>query len=463
MILSAACLFLASAIGTLAIWRYSGLDRANPRWAAWLFAFGAGTPFGLGATSILYWLASLLLPVPRFGLVIEVAALAWLILATWRERDPATVPAAPRDRVSIAIVIVGLALALPMATAAMSLSWDGSPNGAWDAWSIWNLRAKFLAGGMASRAWSAELAGTTHPEYPLLLSSAVARCWVCGANADPAVPATIAYGYFLSLAAAAAGGLWLLRGPTSGLLAGLVLVCTPGLVAEVPAQYADIPIATYFLGALLFVLLDRPVWAGVLAGFAAWTKDEGVLFCVVLLISVAVFRRASLGRLLLGLAPAAVLIAVFKIFLAPHIASQFGAGMASRLFAPGRWALIAESLKSNFLALGAGWYHPVLPLIAFAAGVRLRGDLPAERRLSLAVCGGLLAGFLLVLAGTPNDLQWQLGTALGRLLVQWWPLAVAATIVSLKNADEILAIVTESAAAGSRTGIPQAKSRRGRK
>ena len=32
-----------------------------------------------------------------------------------------------------------------LGTLAMSYAWDQNPQGQWDAWSIWNLRAKFIA------------------------------------------------------------------------------------------------------------------------------------------------------------------------------------------------------------------------------------------------------------------------------------------------------------------------------
>ncbi len=89
-----------------------------------------------------------------------------------------------------------------------------------------------------------------------------------------AVPAATSYIFFLSLIAMVGGGIMALRGMALGLAAALVLACTPALLREVPAQYADVPVACYMAGALVFVLLDRPWMAGALAGFAAWTKDE---------------------------------------------------------------------------------------------------------------------------------------------------------------------------------------------
>lgn len=59
----------------------------------------------------------------------------------------------------------------------------GNPNGDWDASAIWNLRAKFLAGGpeVWRRALNSEtgafMTGASHPGYPLFLSSLIALQW----------------------------------------------------------------------------------------------------------------------------------------------------------------------------------------------------------------------------------------------------------------------------------------------
>jgi len=51
-----------------------------------------------------------------------------------------------------------------------------TPHGAWDAWAIWNLRARFLAGpGDAWRAAFDDALAWSHTDYPLLLPATVAR------------------------------------------------------------------------------------------------------------------------------------------------------------------------------------------------------------------------------------------------------------------------------------------------
>ena len=431
MILSLASLFLAVVIGALAVWRFASLVALAPRWAAVTFALGSGASLGIGATAILYGLFGAAVHVPQVEFVLEIAVLAWLIHSTWRKQR------APLAQIPVTWTAVGgIAIALFLVTSAMSFTWDANPQGNWDAWSIWNLRAKFLTGVLPSRAWSPQLAETTHPEYPLLLSSAVARSWAAGSNTDSSAPIAISYAFFLSIAAAAAGGISILRGPMPGLLAGLIVICTPALAAEVPQQYADVPIAASFTCALIFAMLDRPLWAGVFAGLAAWTKDEGILFAVVLLAALALFRRRDVLRYALGLVPVGLLIAVFKTFLAPHVSSQFGAGMLGHFLEPERYALLAGSVLANTLTLGAGLYHPIYPIAAYAIAVRFRPAALKEKWLGVAVVGATFIGYCAVLIGTPNDLKWQLSTATGRLLIQLWPLAVVSAMFWLGSVEE---------------------------
>lgn len=485
MIAALGCLFLAVALGCAAMWRPLAciLGPKSP-WAVILLMMGGGAAFGIGATSIFFFLSDLLAPGFRWAeLMVEVAVLAWLIYASLRRRkleepepklvnrpesNPKSAPESNHEtllrRPSNLIMASALVIALILATVAMSQVWDLNPQGNWDAWSICNLRAKFLAAPdvgpgvavstTAARAWS-PLLTETHPEYPLLLSGAVARCWafsgVARAVSDAVpdiVPIAIGYLFFLSLIAVVTGGVAVARGAPAGLIAGLTLASTTALLHEVPSQYADVPLAAYLACSLVFLLIHRPIWAGVFAGFARWTKDEGALYCVVLVILLAVFSlwgragfRRDVLRVILGMLPGALTFGLFKVFLAPHSTAQFSAGVLSRFANMGRWEVVVAGVGSQIVSLGAGGFHPVFIVAAFAIGVRVRTD---SRRdgyfsafLSTALAVAMLAGYCAAMVTSPDDVSWQTGTAAGRLTVQWWPLAVIAMVEWLRPAEEL--------------------------
>jgi hypothetical protein len=464
------CLFLAIALGCAAIWRpLACLVGSKPRWAVIVLGLGGGAAFGIGATSIFFFAVDLVIPGFRWvELVVEIAVLAWLIYKIRGARASARATSKPRGPLSL-MMASALLVVLILATSAMSQAWDRNPQGNWDAWSIWNLRAKFLAApdsagpassAMAARAWSPLLTGT-HPEYPLLLSGAVARCWGLsnsGLAAADSVPIVIGYTFFLALIATVTGGIAISRGAPAGLIAGLTLATSGALLHEAPSQYADVQLAAYLACAVVFLLIDRsiwrPIWAGVFAGFAAWTKDEGAMFCVVLAILLAAScvwdnsRRRDLPRVILGMLPGALTFGLFKIFLAPQVNSQFSAGLLSRLANMGRWEVVLGGVASQIASLGAGWFHPVFIVAAFAigAGFRVdsrRGEFPPAL-LCTALAVAMLGGYCVAMVTSPDDAAWQTGTAAGRLMVQWWPFAVVAMMMWLRP-EEDLAVEETSA------------------
>jgi hypothetical protein len=401
-------------------------DRAaRPRLERLLLDCGAGAMIGIGLTSCLFFLLR------GAGLAAEGVILAWAAYRVIRGRN-ASKPAGE----SAPLVAAALIVTVGTATFGMMSAWDANPHGGWDAWAIWNLRARFLAAGIYSAplAWSPLLGSTTHPEYPLILSAFVARGWALSHSLSQGVPMATSYLCWLALVAMVTGGVAALRGRTLGLLAGLVIVASPSLLHEVPMQMADVPLAAYFAGAVVFLLLDRPVLAGILAGFAPWTKDEGWLFLLVFLIVSAVFKRQAVLRALAGALPVTLLAAVFKLWFAhgSSLVSSGVPGMAHRLADAGRYGMVLAAFGRESIAMRAGWYHPILPLIALALtlGIERRRD----ALLTFSLAGALLAGYFAVYLITPNDLRWQLGTSLYRLLVQVWPIVVIGLMLAMKDA-----------------------------
>ena len=218
-----AWILLSVAPGCLLVYRFAGLRALQPRWAAWLLLFGAGALIGIGFTSCLFFLLRLMLPgVPQLALWIRLVLLAALGYECWRRRLPAIQPE-PRPRFSYAPLLwIAFALSLAIVTSAMSTAWQANPQGNWDAWALWNLRARFLAAGdgLAPRAWS-PLLSFTHPEYPLLLSGFVASCWTDSGSISNVAPIAVSYLFFLALLATVVGGIAALRGAVPGVLACL--------------------------------------------------------------------------------------------------------------------------------------------------------------------------------------------------------------------------------------------------
>src|SRR5262249_2751263 len=103
------------------------------------------------------------------------------------------------------------------------------PDGGWDAWMVWNLRARFLAraGDGFRTAFSPDMLFLAHQDYPFLLPGIVAQGFLLS-GAEPAwLPAAVAIVYgALALALLTLSVRWLRGGPW-GALAGLALAAMP--------------------------------------------------------------------------------------------------------------------------------------------------------------------------------------------------------------------------------------------
>ena len=139
-------ILLAVALGCALVLRFANLTSLQPRWAAGLVIFGSGTALGIGLTSILFLAALLLIPgFPSLAMWLEIGVLAWASYDLYRRPNPAT-PTEPQRQFSWNLMLMaGLILALTLVITAMSGAWENNPQGNWDAWAIWNLRARFLA------------------------------------------------------------------------------------------------------------------------------------------------------------------------------------------------------------------------------------------------------------------------------------------------------------------------------
>jgi hypothetical protein len=434
-------LLLAASTGCCVLAATTDLMRVRPGWDGRLFLIGVGVLAGFGASSMLFtficaWLGQTVWIVVGLEVVALVVSIVAIVRRPAVTVDASLEIASPRPLFPIILLVV-LLLAILLATTGFYSAWDNNPQGNWDAWSIWNLRAEFMAGdgAAAQRAWSPQLV-ETHPEYPLLLSGLVASAWKASPSVSPAAPIAAGYLFFLALVAIGTGGFALLRGNTLGLLFGIVLTACPALLHEVAAQYADVPLAAYFLGAMLLLLLDRPVLAGVLAALAAWTKQEGQLFFVIFLVLVLVFNRAQIRRVAMGAVLPLFFVLLFKFALAPSGAAPVWAGLGHL----SRYGTIGAAFFKQFWDLGASWLHPILPVLPLAAVLRFDRRHRTSVLMGAASVLALLAGYFTVYLTSANDLTWYLGTSLNRLFVQLWPLMLLTAFLALRRPEELATV-----------------------
>lgn len=399
---------------------------------------------GLGLASGAYFVALVLFGGARVGVIaVDVALVALAIaVARYRAAAPPPLPAQPFSLLERGLAAAVLIAALA-AAAAFAANTVAAPHGEWDAWAIWNLRARWLY--RAGPAWwTAFTKETIHGDYPVLLPSAVARLWAYR-GADPTlVPAALAAAYAGALVLLLYGALAALRGRAQGLLGALCLLGTPLFPSRAAWQYADIPLAYYVLATLVLLALhDRHpdhgrtamLWAGVAAGLAAWTKNEGLLLLLCLAVvrgGLAATRRqpalVHAGWFLAGLAPFAAVVLCFKLLLAPPsylVGDQHTAAVLARAADWSRYGAIARAAGVETVRAGG----PLLVALGIYIALLGRTRDRAARRAAVGVtlvlaCVALGYGAVYVI--TPADLAWQLAHSLERLILQLWPSALFA-------------------------------------
>jgi hypothetical protein len=350
-----------------------------------------------------------------------------------------------RRRIPSVTVQAGLPCAVFSAAALFAVYWmfqhaKAFPQGDWDGWAIWNLHARFLYRG-STGAWK-DLFGSgmawSHPDYPLLLPGLVAGSWtILGAEA-PLVPALLSSVFGLLSVSLLTSAMLAITKDARGWLTGLILLATPSFLLQSAHQTADIPLAAYILSTIVALQLAER-WrdcrrellfiAGFAAGLAAWTKNEGLLFIVVLVASLCVVHAwkrtwqalaSQMVWLAAGLAPSLLVIFAFKLLLAPPNDIMSQAALDGRLISSARYMQIAKAFAEQFVNFGRVGVNPLLIVAAYLLARHWRKQgISQFRFIPIPILAGI--GYFAVYLFSPYDLTWHLGTSIDRLFLQLWP------------------------------------------
>lgn len=327
------------------------------------------------------------------------------------------------------------------------------PHGEWDAWAVWNQKARFLARG--GRQWISALAiDWSHPAHPLLVPLTVARLWAYAGREITLVPAMVGIVFGTATVAVVMGGLGLHR--KRAWCAGAVLLAPGTFLQHWTAQQADIPLA-FFMVASLVVLAHTRISlspgtrdtqalllvAGGLASFALWTKNEGMLLlgATALVASAVGVRSGHVGRVAwwaAGVVPALLTVLWFKLTLAPvapyYLPEGSWLSAIERLFDHQHRAVIDAALWPRWIGWGGPGAAGAAPLITIAAAVAALSRVGYVARFVVAVPIVMLAGDYAMYLLTEVDVLWLIATTFDRLVLQVWPsLVLAAFLVGDAN------------------------------
>jgi len=420
-------------------------------------------PFGVALGSLFYFVWSVIFTPSGRGMVAIESVLLGVVLAWMLIRRGATRAERPRPvhqvgskrlwlagRVSV-VVTVCLGAVLLVANLVRY------PHGHWDAWAIWNLRARFLF--RAAEHWTdsfSSLLFWSSPDYPLCLPAFIAGAWKYMGYESVLAPMLVAAVFFAATLALLYSAVKGLSGRIPAAVVTVALAGTPLFVSHGASQYADVPLGFFFLATVVFMARHDYgaehsgrwlILAGLAASLAAWTKNEGLLFLTAVFVSrmvVAVWSRGrarpvrDAARLLVGAFPVLVILAGFKLFLAPP--SGFFAilnldQVLEKLADPARYWTVLKAFFNQMSLFGNGT-APALLVAGVVVGFRRTAWRTSGLRSGLAVLALMLVGYFFVYVVTPQNLEWHLRTSIARLLLQLWPMTLFLFALCLGPSDE---------------------------
>jgi len=456
-----------------------GWSRRGPLPSDLLLRVSLAVGYGLGVFSVVFFLvrvfdvthlmlADFLVLVLLTGAVVMVARSSRALPGLTGSETRSHTGPAWFQRVLLTAFVIALCSALYSALLRMRAYPHGD---GWDAFAIWNLHARFLLRGGANwRDGFTLLIPWSHPDYPLLLPAAIAHFWTYLGRDDPRVPAIIGLFFTFATVGVVFSALSILRGRAQAMLGTIALLATPSFIEQGAWQYADIPLSFFYLATIVLLCLHDEraqeasapplsgllALAGVAAGFAAWTKNEGVLFlgaiifarqliyvrdaCRVALHGAKVALARHSGILLAGSAPVFLLIIYFKHWIAPpgDLFSDPHAMLHKVINLARYWAILQWYVK-GFFRFGDWLLIPgslLLVGLYFVAGKDSRRAAQPGFRTSVLALGLTLAGYFAVYLITPYDIYWHLRFSLGRLFLQLWPASVFLFFLAVRGLAE---------------------------
>jgi len=454
--------------GWMVVSELLGVDERYGRLTLSALSFGVG--FGV-FSSLVFLFLLIFGPSQKALIVTEAVTGAGIIVykaRNWRRYPNAKESArAPANAGSGLMRILGLCfyfvLAASLTTTVVLII--KLPHGDWDAWSIWNLKARYIFRSGAD--WRNAFSGVlqySHRDYPLLLPLSIAGSWILTGRETLGEAATLSFLFTLAIIVLLASSLGTLRSRGQGYVAGLLLMSSALFIPEGASQLADVPAGFFYLAAAVSVALYHSsttsdsrllALAGLAASLAAWTKNEGILFLVAMTTALFLFgypkasltmRARRMAPFLAGAIPVVFILGAFKVLVSGAANDILSAeSRLQRLLTISRYKETGEAFAASLWGYGGWGISGVVLLAAYLAllGVSVNPKNKATVHTLLGALCIMFAGLLFVFVLTPYDLVWHLHSALPRLLLQMWPMFLLAFFLVARTPEDALASESE--------------------
>jgi hypothetical protein len=316
------------------------------------------------------------------------------------------------------------------------------PYGGWDAWQVWNFKAKFiLLGENHWRNMFDPALWRTSPHYPLFLPLVNVWGWILAEDPSPFVPMFTAILFTFLTVGVLFSGLREITDKRLSVLPALLLVSLPSFVQSAASQYSDITCGYYLLAAVFCLtyghtekIKEFTFLSGLFLGFLTFTKNEGALAAIILTglafpyilwadKSEKLWNLTQLRALLAGICLTAIPSFLFEIIYSPgnqtFINGLLSADEPSNIyrlkmiFSFFLVELVSDKWQGLWLLLGIGLL--LSKGTCFNRGIRI---------IPIFLASYLLIIFLYYYVNTYFDITWWLAVTLNRVLFAILPTAV---------------------------------------
>lgn len=219
------------------------------------------------------------------------------------------------------------------------------PYGGWDAWSVWNFKAKFLF--LAGDKWQNlfdPILWRSSPHYPLMLPLINVWGWIFLKNPNHTVPLITSIAFTFLTAGLLLSALISSTKSHFSIFAPLLFLTLPFYGKLATSQYSDLVLGYYAFASLYCIIenfknkrISYAVLAGIFLGFLSFTKPEGmilVLIIVGLSMLILLLNRKKTTKDFWKLSIVCLLVAAFFAAL-PTIIFQIQYSPANQTFING--------------------------------------------------------------------------------------------------------------------------------
>jgi len=313
--------------------------------------------------------------------------------------------------------------------------------GYWDAWAMWNTKANFLISGHWKMIFSKQI-NWMHPDYPLLLPSIIAGGWSALNTTSPIVPLLVALFFSWSICLLLKNSISRFLNKTYGILSSLLIISIPAFTFWSRSQYADILLAAFILLGVLILLESRDystiLISGLALGFAVFTKNEGIIYLGIILLSYIYsswrvnnkipFKSAIL--LIVGAFPGILSSLIIKNYAVQNeFISNFSKSLSLLTFH--KVALIVKGFIYEFV----NWREWMLFWILIALFIVFTNKRQIKIFQDVFLTSLIILSFIFFVFSylvTPKDVVWHIQTSFNRLLIQILPICLLLVFIRLK-------------------------------